>query len=158
MGSIQNSINQVLGTVAGAATMGKHISQQKEANELAKINATDKAIDEYVQSGKDAMKSITETEGIEKEIHNIDKQQEMFSDEETWSEEPEGPQAMAYESAKQSLRNIISAKRYQDNLIKLRMNLQDEKWKVLGIDKETLKTLNSPEEQSKIHKFRGGKK
>lgn len=33
MGTIQNSFNQVLGTIAGAAAMGKHISNQnKELN------------------------------------------------------------------------------------------------------------------------------
>ena len=36
MGAIQNSMNQMLGTVAGAATLGRHIANQNEANELAK--------------------------------------------------------------------------------------------------------------------------
>lgn len=65
---VQSGINQILGTAAGAATLGKHISEQKkanikqeeanvkqeEANELAKkeaaINAADRindTIDEY---------------------------------------------------------------------------------------------------------------
>lgn len=171
MGTIQNSINQAIGTATGAVAMGKHLSQQneaiakqKEANELAKINATDKAIDEYIQSGKDAIAYINETEPIKKENEHIkqqneaiDKQQEMWSDAEMWADEPEGPQAMAFESSKQSLKDVLSAKRYQANLIKLRMNLQDTKWNILGIDREDLRALNSPEEQKKIREFRGGK-
>ena len=34
--AIQNSINAMLGTVAGAAAMGKHVSEQSKANELEK--------------------------------------------------------------------------------------------------------------------------
>lgn len=38
MGAIQNSINQMLGTVAGAVTLGTHIAGQAEANELTKAD------------------------------------------------------------------------------------------------------------------------
>lgn len=152
MGTIQNSINQGLGTVAGAVAMGKHIQQQEKANELAKIDATDKAIDEYVKSGKDAIKNMDEIKGLERDVDTIDREQEM------WANDPESPQAMAFESAKKSVQNAIDAKRYQGNLIRLRMQKQDERWKLLGIDKEELKVLNSPEEQKKIHEFKGGNK
>ena len=152
MGTIQNSMNQILGSIAGAATVGKHLANQEKANELAKINATDKAIDEYVKSGEDAINNMAETEGLKRDLGAIDREQEM------WANEPESPQAMAFESAKKSVENAIEAKQYQANLIKLRMQKQDERWKLLGIDKEELKVLNSPEEQKKIHEFRGGKK
>lgn len=36
MGAIQNSINQISGTLMGAAVAGKHLANQKEATELAK--------------------------------------------------------------------------------------------------------------------------
>lgn len=39
MGEIQSSINQALGTVAGALAAGKHLKQQAEANDLAEKNA-----------------------------------------------------------------------------------------------------------------------
>lgn len=63
---------------------------------------------------------------------------------------------MAFESAKQSVQNAISAKIYQNNLIRKRMKIQDERWAVLGVNKEELKNLNSPEDQKKIHDFKKG--
>ena len=151
--SFTNQALGVLGTATGALAAGQHVAEQKKSNELAKINATDKAIDEYVQSGKDAIENMNETEGLKREKFAIDRDQEM------WANESDSPQAMAFESAKQSVDNAIEARRYQANLIRLRMNLQDEKWKILGIDKQDLKALNSPEEQKKIHEFKkGGKK
>ena len=63
---------------------------------------------------------------------------------------------MAFESAKQSVQNVINAKMYQNNLIRQRMKIQDERWKALGVNKEELKNLNSPEDQKKIHEFKKG--
>ena len=63
---------------------------------------------------------------------------------------------MAFESAKQSVQNAINAKIYQNNLIRKRMKIQDERWMVLGVNKEELKNLNSPEDQKKIHDFKKG--
>ena len=63
---------------------------------------------------------------------------------------------MAFESAKQSVQNAINAKIYQNNLIRQTMKIQDERWKVLGVNKEELKNLNSPEDQKKIHDFKKG--
>ncbi len=39
MGTIQNSMNQMLGTVAGAATLGKHISNQNKELNVKKVEA-----------------------------------------------------------------------------------------------------------------------
>ena len=39
MGTIQNSINQMLGSAAGAATLGKHISNQNKELEVKKVEA-----------------------------------------------------------------------------------------------------------------------
>ena len=61
---------------------------------------------------------------------------------------------MAFESAKQSVQNAINAKIYQNNLIRQRMQIQDERWEALGVNKEELKNLNSPEDQKKIHTFK----
>ena len=63
---------------------------------------------------------------------------------------------MAFESAKASVQNAINAKMYQNNLIRQRMKIQDERWKALGVNKEELKNLNSPEDQKKIHDFKKG--
>lgn len=63
---------------------------------------------------------------------------------------------MAFETAKQSVQNAINAQIYQNNLIRKRMQIQDERWAVLGVNKEELKNLNSPEDQKKIHDFKKG--
>ena len=54
MGTIQSSINQMLGTVAGAAAAGKHLKQQQLSIDAA--NAADK---EIVKSTKTAIKNDT---------------------------------------------------------------------------------------------------
>ena len=54
MGTIQNSINGVLGAAAGAATLGKHISNQNK--EIAAKNAEDQQI---VETAKTAIKNDT---------------------------------------------------------------------------------------------------
>lgn len=53
MGEIQSSINQALGTVAGAVAAGKHIKQQKEANDIADKNAAIHASENIEQAVKD---------------------------------------------------------------------------------------------------------
>ena len=63
---------------------------------------------------------------------------------------------MAFETAKQSVQNVIDAKVYQNNLLRKRMQIQDERWKALQVNKEELKNLNSPEDQKKIHEFKKG--
>lgn len=45
MGTIQNSMNAMLGTVAAAAAAGKHIKNQSEANEIAKENQQIEALE-----------------------------------------------------------------------------------------------------------------
>ena len=45
---------------------------------------------------------------------------------------------------------------YKNNLLRMRMQVQDERWKALGVNKEELKQLNSPEDQKKIHDFKKG--
>lgn len=63
---------------------------------------------------------------------------------------------MAFETAKQSVQNVIDAKIYQNNLLRKRMKIQDERWNVLAVNKEELKNLNSSEDQKKIHEFKKG--
>lgn len=69
MGEIQSSINQALGTVAGALAAGKHLKQQAEANDLAAKNAAINAaehiegtVEEY---GKADMEAGLKTQEIE---------------------------------------------------------------------------------------------
>ena len=63
---------------------------------------------------------------------------------------------MAFETAKQSVQNVIDAKVYQNNLLRKRMQIQDARWETLRVNKEELKNLNSPEDQKKIHEFKKG--
>ena len=63
---------------------------------------------------------------------------------------------MAFETAKQSVQNVIDAKVYQNNLLRKRMQIQDARWEVLRVNKNELKDLNSPQDQKKIHEFKKG--
>lgn len=63
---------------------------------------------------------------------------------------------MAFETAKQSVQNVINAQIYQNNLLRKRMQIQDARWETLRVNKEELKNLNSPEDQKKIHEFKKG--
>ena len=63
---------------------------------------------------------------------------------------------MAFETAKQSVQNVIDAKIYQNNLLRKRMQIQDARWETLRVNKEELKNLNSPQDQKKIHEFKKG--
>lgn len=156
---IQSSINQAIGTVGAVATMGKHIKGQQQANELAKISATDKAIDEYLANNEEVKASVNKDKLMQGEMTDIERKQELFAN----AEEGEAsPQAMAFESAKVNLQNAINAKMYQDRALKMRMDLQDKQWKTLGVDKDQLRELNSPEDRQMVKDFKarveGGKK
>lgn len=148
--SFQSGVNQAIGTVGAVAGVGKMVSNQEKTTTLAKLDAKEKAINEYVGNNEPATKAYDEHQAELNEIKNIDADQEL------WANEDESPQAMAFESAKASVQNAINAKVYQNNLLRMRMQVQDERWKALGVNKEELKNLNSPEDQKKIHDFKKG--
>ena len=155
--SFQSGINQAIGSVGALAGVGKMVKNQEKANELAEKNnklaeldAKEKAINEYVGNNEPATQAYDEHQAELNEIKNIDADQEL------WANEEESPQAMAFESAKASVQNAINPKVYQNNLLRMRMQVQDERWKALGVNKEELKNLNSPEDQKKIHDFKKG--
>ena len=148
--SFQSGVNQAIGTIGALAGVGKMVKNQEKTAKLAELDAKEKAINEYVSNNEPATQAYDEHQAQVNEINNIDADQEL------WANEDESPQAMAFESAKQSVQNAISAKIYQNNLIRQRMQIQDERWKVLGVNKEQLKNLNSPEDQKKIHEFKKG--
>lgn len=148
--SFQSGVNQAIGTIGALAGVGKMVKNQEKTSKLAELDAKEKAINEYVSNNEPATQAYDEHQAELNEIKDIDADQEL------WANEDESPQAMAFESAKQSVQNAISAKIYQNNLIRQRMKIQDERWKVLGVNKEELKNLNSPEDQKKIHDFKKG--
>ena len=159
MGTIQNSINQTIATTGALAGVAKHVQGQKQANELAKINATDKAMDEYIENNEAVKASVNKDKIMQGEMADIDKKQELFANADLDGEA--SPHAMAFESAKVNLQNAINAKVYQDRALKMRMDLQDQQWKILGVDKAQLRELNSPEDRQMVKDFKakveGGK-
>lgn len=133
--SIQNNINSILGQAAGAAAMGKHLIQQGETikqqeinNELSKLNATDKAIKDYKESGERVINNLNERNSIMNDTGLTDEQKA----------------------------EAIEKLQLEGNELKLKMGIQDKSWNLLGVDKEDLKKLNSLEDQQRIHNFKRG--
>ena len=148
--SFQGTINKGIGTIGTVAGVGKMVKNQETTAKLAELDAKEKAIDEYVSNNEPATQAYDEHQAQVNEIKDID------SDQELWANEDESPQAMAFETAKQSVQNVINAKVYQNNLLRKRMQIQDARWETLRVNKEELKNLNSPEDQKKIHEFKKG--
>lgn len=156
--AIQNNINQMLATVAAASTMGKHIANQNKQTELQSLDAKEKAMDEYVKSNEAVQESVEQDKAYEKELKGINSDFEEYSNA---GMDEASPQAMAFKVAEQEVREAQQAKIYQDRLLKARMDIQDERWKVLGVNKEDLRKLNSPEERQNVKDFKkrvGGNK
>lgn len=161
--SFQSSINQAIGTVGAVAGVSKMVKNQEKANTLAELDAKEKAINEYVSNNEPATQAYDEHQAQMNKLNQINTELGAFG-----SDQAEGstqarealfavsPQAKALFNAKQSLTNEIEAKQYQNNLLRMRMEVQDERWKALGVNKEELKQLNSAEDQKKIHEFKKG--
>lgn len=77
MGTIQSSVNQITGTLMGAAVAGKHLKQQQQANELAAIregSELNKESTELIQEAKDLQDEYKGTEeGIQANQEDIEK-------------------------------------------------------------------------------------
>lgn len=161
--SFQGTINQAIGTIGAVAGVGKMVKNQEKTAKLAELDAKEKAINEYVSNNEPATQAYDEHQAQVNELNQINTELGVFG-----SDQAEGstqarealfavsPQARALLKAKESLTNEIEAKQYQNNLIRQRMQIQDERWKALGVNKEELKNLNSPEDQKKIHEFKKG--
>lgn len=161
--SFQGTINQAIGTIGAVAGVGKMVKNQEKTAKLAELDAKEKAINEYVSNNEPATNAYDEHLAKVNKINQINTELGAFG-----SDQAEGsmqarealfsvsPQAKALFNAKQSLTNEIEAKQYQNNLIRQRMQIQDERWRALGVNKEELKNLNSPEDQKKIHEFKKG--
>ena len=161
--SFQGTINQAIGTIGAVAGVGKMVKNQEKTAKLAELDAKEKAVNEYVSNNEPATQAYDEHQAQVNELNQINTELGVFG-----SDQAEGstqarealfavsPQARALLKAKESLTNEIEAKQYQNNLIRQRMQIQDERWKALGVNKEELKNLNSPEDQKKIHEFKKG--
>lgn len=161
--SFQSSVNQAIGTVGAIAGASKMIMNQEKTAKLAELDAKEKAIGEYIANNEPATQAYDEHQAQVNKLNQINTELGAFgSDQATGSTQARealfavSPQAKALFNAKQSLTNEIEAKQYQNNLLRMRMQVQDERWKALGVDKEELKQLNSAEDQKKIHDFKKG--
>ena len=83
MGSIQNSINQGIGTLGTAIALGKHLTEQKEANKVAEESLSREKIKDKIASIEQGQQLDTEIlqdkdriEEVNKEIDPIEKQME----------------------------------------------------------------------------------
>ena len=81
--SIQSNINGMLGTVAGAAAAGKHLKQQKAANELAAETAAEQAKQEMqplIDANADAAKEYAAKSAELKELNKVQKNLKGLAD------------------------------------------------------------------------------
>ena len=161
--SFQSGVNQTIGTIGALAGVGKMVKNQEKTATLAELDAKEKAINEYVSNNEPATQAYDEHQAQLNKLNQINTELGAFG-----SDQAEGstqarealfavsPQAKALFKAKESLTNAIEAEQYQNNLLRMRMQIQDERWRVLGVNKEELQNLNSPEDQKKIHEFKKG--
>ena len=172
--SFQGTINQAIGTIGAVAGVGKMVKNQEKTAKLAELDAKEKAINEYVSNNEPATQAYDEHQAQVNKLNQINTDLGAFgTDQATDSvlnrintelgdfasmkaREALSPQTAALFKARENLTNEIEAKQYQNNLIRQRMQIQDERWKALGVNKEELKNLNSPEDQKKIHEFKKG--
>lgn len=61
--AIQSSINNMIGTIGTAVTLGGHLAEQKKANELNLIKTADELMEESSNIGKEAESLVQKTEG-----------------------------------------------------------------------------------------------
>ena len=61
--SVQSSVNNMIGTIGTAITLGSHLSEQKKANELNLIKTADELMEESSNIGKEAESLVQKTEG-----------------------------------------------------------------------------------------------
>lgn len=139
MGTIQNSINQVIGSAAGAATLAKHITnqsksikEQKTTNEQAKLadrlSVIEKAegIELQTQQEIDRFNEINQEElGIEKEASGL---HTSLSDKKLRTSKGQFYSQKALQEMQDRINELRLQKFYQENRIKL----LDEKRDIIG--------------------------
>ena len=97
MGTIQNSINQVLGTVAGAATMGKHLQNQANQTEAIKENtSTIDKVQEKWDKVPDAGVKLQNAQATRKAVESLLNAQYPYRNLKGWKAEDQlGPQRLS---------------------------------------------------------------
>lgn len=78
--AIQNNINQMLGTVAAATTMGKHIANQEEANKLSTISNVGDTTSELNEKVGELNELNKESEGLRNQSDDLSNSERLLSE------------------------------------------------------------------------------
>ena len=95
-GPIQSSINQAVGTTLGAVAAGKHVSEQKKANELAQENKELTSVYNFNMAQSDYQKAVKEESAL------VDEEIKRQADEEEYQIQASTHEALAGERNKMS--------------------------------------------------------
>ena len=117
MGAIQNSMNQMLGTAAAAATLGKHIMEQEDAKmiKLGEMSEQAARLDSDLREAKREDKALTEA-GDQKGYNNpymTDEQMRTLS---------KNPAYQEWAVAKEKVTNEIQIKEMNRDVISNMLN------------------------------------
>ena len=184
MGTIQNSFNQLLAMGAGAIGMGKHLSQQSEANKMEAVRLAEQYDTQArgLQGEADALAKAQE--GLNKEYETHMKAQSNFVKGTARAREAIGAQGTltpdeanyrkelheAYKNLidkQESISTLRKGLEERVNLLRERKKITDKKLGVAGLDVE-LKEVPTIDKNSKMEEhfrvrdavkaYKGGKK
>lgn len=168
MGAIQNSLNQMLGTVAGAATVGKHISNQNKANELNEIAASERSQEEAKGLIKEAeniadadKQNLENIESTKEDLENSDKWTGPFRDPKTGKFMSKDKYQTMRETALQEMEQKQKAIETQKYDLNARLDLYNKRLDTLKLNKDLqprIDKLATSEQINKIDYIKGGKK
>lgn len=117
MGAIQNSVNQMLGTAAAAATLGKHIMEQEDAKaiKLGEMSEQAARLDLDILDAKREDKALKES-GDQKGYNNPNMTDEQFAT------LRQNPAYQEWEVAKSKVANEIQIKEMNRDVISNMLN------------------------------------
>ena len=95
-GPIQSSINQAVGTTLGAVAAGKHVSEQKKANEIAQEQKELTSVYNYQMAQSDYQKAVKEESDV------IGEEMQRQADEKEYQNQAAAHEALAGERNKMS--------------------------------------------------------
>lgn len=164
--AIQNSINQGIGALGSALAVGEHLKQEKKANTLETIKEKGKYIDEYVSTNNAIKANVEEAKLANKELENIDAdlekvksgEKKFLQDYKTGKIVTKDTYMKLADMRREEVNQRLEANKYEANMLRARMAVQDERAKVLGVDKHApdIQALNSEEDKQMVREFRKG--
>lgn len=164
--AIQNSINQGIGALGSALAVNEHLKQEKKANTLSTINEKEKYIQEYVDTNEAIKKNVEEANLANKELENIDTdlkkvesgEKKFLQDYKTGKIVNKDTYMKLADMRREEVNQKLQANEYEANMLRARMAVQDERAKVLKVDKHSpdIQALNSEEDKQMVREFRKG--